>query len=114
MQNQGNHISSGNRSLRKMTVRFIDLIVLSGLAFLVVIHLEYREPRPGATRSAYDRYMKEFVLEHNMSDLRKQAIDARLEFRNAEWEHTRRTRLTIGVAGVIFLYGFWRLLIYRG
>ncbi len=101
------------KTLKRYTVKVIDLLVLSGLAFLVVIHLEFREPRPGASRASYDRYMKEFVLEHNISDLRKQAIDARLEFRNAEWENTRRTRLTIWLTGAIFLYGFWRLLIFR-
>ena len=99
--------------LKRYIVRAMDLLILSGLAFLVVIHFEYQQPRPGATRAAYDRYMREFVLEHNMADLRKQAIDARLDFRNAEWEHTRRTRLTVWLAGVIFLYGFWRLLIFR-
>ncbi len=91
----------------------MDLLILSGLAFLLVIHFEFREPSPGATRTAYDRYMREFVLEHNMTDLRAEAIEARLEFRNAEWEHTRRTRLTIWLTGIIFLYGFWRLLIFR-
>ncbi len=113
MDNSAKHTPKRKWDLKRYIVRGMDVLVLSGLAFLVVIHFEYQEPRAGASREAYDRYMREFVLEHNMADLRKQAIEARLDFRNAEWEHTRRTQLTVWVTVVIFMYGFWRLLIFR-
>gem|GEM_PF-3949654 len=107
------HPSFALRNLRRWGVRGLDFMALSAIAFLLVLHFMAQEPQAGATRPAYDRYMREFVLEHNIVDLRKEAIDARLEFRNAEWENTRRAKATVWIAGSIFLYGFWRLLIYK-
>ena len=86
-----------------------DALAFGGLLFLLFIHIQSAPMNPEATREAYDTKMREYVLAHELTTVKEEAIETRRLLRTTERRRQKQTAVTIGVLGLVVVYLGFRL-----
>ena len=87
----------------------LDLLASAGLICLIGIHWAAIEPKSEASKAVYETKMREYVLGHNLNEIREEAIDSRRGWMNDAQESSRRSVLTLAILFTLSGYAVWRV-----
>lgn len=87
----------------------MDLLAFSSLLFLLYVQVQATHVDQEATREKYDRKMREYVLSHDLMQVKEEAIDVRRHFRNAERKRQHDAQLSLGILAFLGVYLLYRL-----